>query len=127
MFPVIAFVGFPTTVTSAIAGLVVVAEVTVFVGLTDFLPVTGTSTNSGFVLVELIVDFTPVTVIASTTSISSRSAALTSFIGSSLISARLSASPSTCTFCKDSVGTRAELGKQYLFSNAFLSGEKDRV
>src|SRR6187399_3196130 len=128
MFPVIAFVGLPTTVTSAISGLVVATKVVVFVGLTNFLPTTVTSTNSGFVLVGLTVDFTPVTVIASSsTFISSRSATFTSFIGSSLISAKLSTSPSTCIFCKDSVGIRAELGKQYLFSNTFFSGERDKV
>src|SRR6187200_953226 len=128
MFPVIAFEGLPTTVTSSICGLVVATKVVVFVGLTDFLPTTVTSTNSDFVLAGLTVDFTPVTVIgASTTSISSRSATLTSLIGSSLISARLSTSPSTFTFCKDSVGIKAELGKQYLFSNAFFSGESDKV
>src|SRR6186997_797071 len=127
MFPVIAFVGLPTTVTSTISGLVVANSVVVFVGLIDFLPTTVTSTNSGFVLVGLTVDFTPVTVIACSTTSISAGLTTTSFIGSSLISARLSTSLSTCTFCKDSVGTRAELGKQYLFSNAFFSGESDRV
>src|SRR6187551_1525551 len=125
MFPVSAFVGLPTTVTSSSSGLVVATRVVVFVGLTDFLPTTVTSANSVFVLAGLTVDFIPVTVIGSSTTSISRSATLTSFIGSSLTSTVLATTFSTFTFCKDSVGTRAELGKQYLFSNAFFSGESD--